>query len=283
LRIAVTGAGGRVGSQVVRLLAGGSGHEIVALARRDLHLPELPRRVSSVVADYADPRALRAGLRGVDTLVFVSSDGPVAQMIVHHHNVIQAAMDSGVSHIVALSGLDSDIASPFCYAVGYGYTEQLLQEAGCGFSIARASIYTEFFLGILDQLRVGAQLRVPAGSGRISLVSRDDIAHCLAALAVTPATGGHHEVTGPEALDMDMIAALAAQEWRTPVEYVELSADAYSRELANTGEDPWWVYAYASMFASIREQRWASVSGQVTELTGRHPATVRKVLTQPRA
>lgn len=133
MRIAVTGAGGRVGSQVVRLLAGGSGHEIVALGRRDLHLPELPRRVSSVVADYSDPRALRAGLRGVDTLVFVSSDGPVAQMIVHHHNVIQAAMDSGVSHIVALSGLDSDVASPFCYAVGYGYTEQLLQEAGCGF------------------------------------------------------------------------------------------------------------------------------------------------------
>jgi NAD(P)H dehydrogenase (quinone) len=275
----LTGAGGRVGSQVVRLLAGGSGHEIVALGRRELHLPELPGRVSSVVADYADRRALRAGLRGVDTRVFVSSDGPVAQMIVHHHNVIQAAMDSGVRHIVALSGLDSDIASPFCY----GYTEQLLQEAGCGFSIARASIYTEFFLGILDQLRVGAQLRVPAGSGRISLVSRGDIANCLAALAVTPAAGGHHEITGPEALDMDTIAALAAQEWRTPVEYVELSADAYSRELANAGEDPWWVYAYASMFASIREHRWASVSDQVTELTGRHPATVRKVLTQTRA
>jgi NAD(P)H dehydrogenase (quinone) len=49
----------------------------------------------------------------------------------------------GTDRIVALSGLDADLSSPFCCAVSYGYTERLLAESGCLVSIARASVYSE--------------------------------------------------------------------------------------------------------------------------------------------
>jgi NAD(P)H dehydrogenase (quinone) len=76
LRIAVTGASGQVGGQVVRLLAAEQPHEIVALSRRGLPSRRWPARASAHAADYSDPQALGAALRGADTLVFVSSDGP---------------------------------------------------------------------------------------------------------------------------------------------------------------------------------------------------------------
>jgi uncharacterized protein YbjT (DUF2867 family) len=47
------------------------------------------------------------------TLVFVSSNGPVAEVMVHYRHVIRAARDSGVARNVALSGLDADPSSPF--------------------------------------------------------------------------------------------------------------------------------------------------------------------------
>ena len=172
MRIAVTGASGQIGSQVVRLLAGEQAHQVVALSRRVLPSGRWPAGVSARAADYADLEALSTALRGADTLVFVSSDGPVAQVMVHHHNVIRAARASGVAHIVALSGLDADPCSPFCYAVSYGYTERLLAGSGCLVSIARASIYSEFFTGFLTRARAGGQVRLPAADGRISLVSR---------------------------------------------------------------------------------------------------------------
>ena len=131
MRIAVTGASGQIGGQVVRLLAGEQAHQVVALSRRVLPSGGWPPGVSARAAGYADPEALSTALRDVDTLVFVSSDGPVAQVMVHHHNVIRAARASGVAHIVALSGLDADPFSPFCYAVSYGYTERLLAGSGC--------------------------------------------------------------------------------------------------------------------------------------------------------
>src|SRR5712691_7256048 len=203
LRIAVTGASGRIGGQVVQLLATEQPHQVVALSRRGLPSGLQSTRVNARAVDYADPEALGAALRDVDTLVFVSSDGPVAEVMVHHQNVIRAARDRGVAHIVALSGLDADLSSPFCYAVSYGYTERLLAESGCAISIARASIYSEFFLGFLARARASGQLRLPAADGRISLVSRSDVARCLAALALAPATGRHHDITGSQSLDLD--------------------------------------------------------------------------------
>ena len=65
-----------------------------------------------------------AAPRSADTLVFVSSDGPVAEVMVHYRHVIRAARDSGVARNVALSGLGADPSSPFCHAVSYGYTGQ---------------------------------------------------------------------------------------------------------------------------------------------------------------
>jgi NAD(P)H dehydrogenase (quinone) len=278
LRIAVTGATGQVGGQVVRLLAAEQPHQVVALSRRGLPSGQWSARVSARAADYADPSALGAALRGADTLVFVSSDGPVADVMVHHRNVIRAARDSGVAHIVALSGLDADLSSPFCYAVSYGYTEQLLAESGCPVSIARASIYSEFFLGFLARSRASGQLRLPAADGGISLVSRADVARCLAALAVAPPSGRHHDITGPQSLDLAKIAALATREWGTLLEYVAITPSEHCTEMATAGEDPWWMYAYSTMFASIREQRWVAVSDEVHRLTGCWPTPVHETL-----
>jgi NAD(P)H dehydrogenase (quinone) len=269
LRIAVTGSTGRIGGQVVRQVAAGQQHEVIALSRRALPPGHWPPGVSARAADYADPEALAAALRGVDTLVFVSGDGPVAQVMVQHENVIRAAGASGVGHIVALSGLDADVSSPFCYAVSYGYTERLLAGSGCAVSIARASIYAEFFAGFLAEARADGQLRLPAADGRISLVSRGDVARCLAALALAPASGRHHDITGPQSLDLAAIAAAGARD--TPLIYTDITPGEHCARMAATGEDPWWMYAFSSMFASIREQRWAAVSGEVRRLTGHRP------------
>jgi NAD(P)H dehydrogenase (quinone) len=278
LRIAVTGAGGRLGGQVVELLAGAQAHQVVALTRRDVRLGPQLRQVSMVAADYQDIAALRAGLHGVETLVFVSSDGAAARVALHHHNVVAAAVASGVSHIVALSSLDADLASPFCYAVTNGYTEQLLGESGCPISIARASIYAGFFMRWLTPARASGQIRVPAADGRISLVSRADVGRCLAALAVAAPTGRHHDITGPESLDLATIASLCEREWGMPVEYADLTPAEHRREMARAGEDPWWLYAFSTMFDSVREQRWAPVSDEVLRLTGRPPESVRGLL-----
>jgi NAD(P)H dehydrogenase (quinone) len=280
MRIAVTGATGRLGGQVAKALAATGDHQVIAVSRRPAGRTAPAARLTAAVADYSDLPALRAALQGVDTLVFVSSDGETVHVLRHHQNVIQAAADNGVGHIVALSALDADTGSPFCYGMSYGYTEQMLYDSGCAISIARASIYTEFFLQLLTLARSGNEIRLPAADGRISLVSRADVGRCLAALAVGAPTSQHHDITGPEAPGLATIATMAASQWGTPLGYANVTPADFQIDLARGGEEAWWCYAYSTMFDSVREQRWASVSGEVLRLTGRPPAPVRDVLAQ---
>jgi NAD(P)H dehydrogenase (quinone) len=139
MRIAVTGASGQIGGQVVRLLAGEQAHQVVALSRRVLPSGRWPAGVRAGAAGYADPEALSTALRGVDTLVLVPGDGPVAQVMARHHNPVRAARASGVAHVAALSGLDADPCSPFCYAVSYGHTGRLPAGSRCAVPIARGA------------------------------------------------------------------------------------------------------------------------------------------------
>lgn len=126
MRIAVTGAAGSLGGRVVQLLADRADVDVVAMTRRKLPTEAFPPQVEAAVADYADPPALRAALKGVDTLVFVSSDGPDARVLLHHRNVVAAVAAERVGHVAALSSVDADMASLFCYAVVNRLTEDLL-------------------------------------------------------------------------------------------------------------------------------------------------------------
>jgi NAD(P)H dehydrogenase (quinone) len=245
-RVAVTGARGRLGDQVVKLLRGQAGVEVVGLTR--------------AVADYDDRLALTAGLAGVHTLVLVSSDGEADRVLQHHLNLVAAATANGVGHVVALSSVDADLASPFCYARVNALTEQALLDSGCAVTAVRASIYTEFFETLLDGATVDGQLRLPAEDARVALVARTDVGRSLAACALLPPSGPL-DVTGPAALDMAALAAARGASY-VPVSEAEFAAGVAQRET------PWWAYAYTSMFGSIREHRWEVVTDTVRQLTG---------------
>jgi NAD(P)H dehydrogenase (quinone) len=245
-RVAVTGARGRLGDQVVKLLRGQAGVEVVGLTR--------------AVADYDDRLALTAGLAGVHTLVLVSSDGEADRVLQHHLNLVAAATANGVGHVVALSSVDADLASPFCYARVNALTERALLDSGCAVTAVRASIYTEFFETLLDGATVDGQLRLLAEDARVALVARTDVGRSLAACALLPPSGPL-DVTGPAALDMAALAAARGASY-VPVSEAEFAAGVAQRET------PWWAYAYTSLFGSIREHRWEVVTDTVRQLTG---------------
>jgi len=244
--IGVTAATGGVGSRVVRhLLARADRPEVVALARPH--------------ADYDDPASLRTAFAGLDTLVFVASDGVAEKVRRHHEHVVSAIADVGVEHVVYLSILDIAPDSRFYYSPGHQETEAWLTESGARTCFARTSIFADFFV---ETWLASGELAVPAGDGGMSLVTREDTARALAAAAATGAEG-IVDVTGPEALTAAQIAAIAG------VAHEPLDDAEYRRRLAAEGNPEWLVEAFASMFTSVREGRFAAVSGDVPRLTGR--------------
>ena len=268
--VAVTGATGRLGSRVVARLLGAH-RPVIALARRPAVIP--PRRdLLARFADYDDPPSLSAALTGVDTLVFISSDGVAESMGRHHEHVVAAAIQAGVRRVVYTSIIDDRPDSRFYYAAVHRATEARLAASRRQRLIARTSIFADFFLDtwLVPALRAG-ELAVSAGGGTMSLVTCDDVAAALA-VAARSEREGVIRLTGPEALTAAQLTEIASAVAGRPLANRPLDDAGYRRRLAAERTPDWLIEAYTSMFTSVRQGRFAAVSPDVETLTG-HPAS----------
>ncbi len=105
MKIAVIGATGRAGSQIVRELAS-RGHQVTAIARHVEQVPALPG-VTAKVGDAGDPAALAALLKGHDAVVSAvrfQSASPEA--------LIGAVRAAGVPRYLVVGGAASLEAAP---------------------------------------------------------------------------------------------------------------------------------------------------------------------------
>ncbi|GAA2124473.1 NAD(P)H-binding protein [Glycomyces algeriensis] len=271
--IGITGATGGVGSGVIRHLRAAGRDDLVALARR----PEaLPPGVTARRADYDDPASLAEALRGLDTLVMVSSDGIAETMARHHRNVIAACAPD--VHIVYTSIIDIAPDTRFYYAPGHRETEALLADRP--HCLARTGVFADFFADTwLETATATGELVLPLGDGApgTSFVAREDVSRALAA-AATARLEGVVDLTGPEALTGDQIAAAVTAALGKPLRYQPIDDADYRARLAADGEPEWLIEAYASMFRSVREARFATAPGDVERLTGTPPMTFAEYL-----
>lgn len=273
--IAVTGANGTIGGAVLRQLAqrDSTVDELLALTRRPLVWEQgAASAPENRIARYEDREALNEALLGVETVVMVSSDGESSELLMHHRNIIDAARGAGVERLVLLSSQGASRESPFCYSITNACTEEIAIQSGLSVAIVRASIFADFFMSFVGEaLRVG-ELRIPAGEGRISFVQRSDVAAALGALALEGAVEGEYLITGPEGLGMLEVAERVSASFSTPIEYVDIEPARYRIELVEAGTDPWWAYAYATMFEAVRRQEFAPCTDDLEGLTGVKPS-----------
>ena len=171
----------------------------------------------TATADYADRAGLRTALRGVDTLVFVSSDGEATKVLVQHQNVIEAAADSDINHIVALSGLDADLEFSLLLR-RHVRPHRTAPSSRAAARSGRPRLHLHRVLPRVARTRHAAAANSrPTGSRRARLIRlASDVVRTLAALATVPPTGQTHDITGPEALDLPTLAALRNRNGKPP-------------------------------------------------------------------
>lgn len=259
-----------MGGAVVKGLLDAGHTDVRALVREPSRCVDLQRVAAVRRADYSSREEMAAALTGVGTLVFISSDGEAASALVHHINVLDAAVRAGVEHVVYLSILDLAPDSPFCFAPMHRETERMLRDRNLPHTVVRASVYGEFFTHWLVDAAASGKLALPMGEGRVSLVSRGDVARCLVECAihrsgtVVKATGGH-------SFDLSELADITARFGPRPVKDTDIEPAEFSSLLLRQGVTPWWIYAFTSMFESVREKRFEAVTGDISALTGRPP------------
>jgi len=177
----------------------------------------LPRRpAADLAATRPDtptttiPLPLSAALAGVDTLVFVSSDGVAESMVSHHEQVVATSIDAGVRRVVYTSIIGDQPDTRFSYAPVHHATGAQLEASGLQHLVARTSIFADCFVDtwLAPALQQG-ELALPDGGGAMSLLTCEDAAAALAAAALGDREG-LIRLTGPDALTAGQIAEIAS-------------------------------------------------------------------------
>ena len=140
-----------------------------------------------------------------------------------------------------------------------------------------AERYADFLPDIVGEDGV---IRGPAGAGRVSAVTLDDLAD-VAALVLQAAAehvGQTYDLTGPEDLTLAEVADTITAVTGRPVRYhAETLEEAYASR-ASYGAPDWQVDAWVSTYTSIAAGDQAVISADVERITGRPPLTLAELL-----
>ena len=221
----VTGATGRIGSELVRELRA-RGLAVRALVHTPARATALTgQQVEMVPGDFADPDSLDRAVAGVEQVFLLSPPHP--HQVQLQGNLVQAAQRAGVRHIVKLSALGASPDWPLPIPRWHWETEQQIEQAGFAFTHLRPNYFMQMILTLAPQVIQQGTLVVPAGAGRVSMVDARDIAAVAVAVLVEPGHAGQvYEITGPEALSfVDVAQQLTATTGR-PVKYVDISPES---------------------------------------------------------
>ena len=283
MSIVITGASGHLGARVVEILRADHGvapADLVLVTRSPEKLRDLAAEGAQVRrGDFDDPASLPPAFAGAEKALIVSTDR-VGTRVPGHMAAIDAAVAAGAQLIAYTSGINPSDSNPIGVMREHRQTEDHLRASAPGWAILRNSVYAEV-------LAAGAEAALSSGShvtndgdGRTAYVARDD---CAAAAAAVLATDGHagkiYDVTGPDSLSADDVAALYSELGGRPVQVVHVDDEAYAAGLIEHAGLPRPVAeVYASFGTGARRGYSAPVSDAVQQLTGRAPRAAREVL-----
>jgi NAD(P)H dehydrogenase (quinone) len=275
--ILVTGATGNLGKSTIKsLVAKGIAETgIAALVRDESKAAELKSTGIQVkLGDYQDVDSLKRAFQGIDKLLLISSSAAIADRFEQHKNAIDAAKETGVSHLVYTGFAMKDLTQSSMTAdVHYhASTAAYLKQATLPYTVMNNTFYADLIPLLIGKNVLEEGVSIPAGDGKIPFLPLADMAEALAVVLTTPGHANKEYVMAAEtAFSFAEIADMLAASTGRTIAYHQPEVRVYMAQLVQAGlseEDAAYIARYAKAFA---HGEFDIHTSDVKQLLGRSP------------
>lgn len=268
--ICITGAGGTVGSEVVKQLQ--SAQQPFRLAYFSHAKAEAARTkgLEAVVIDYNKPENLQTAFKNCDRLFLL---GPNAMNQTQLElNAVEAAKTAGVQYVVKQSIMGA-VEESYSLAKVHRPIEKAIESSGLAWTFLRPNSFMQNVETFMSRtIRTEGALYSASGDGKISHVDVRDIA-TVAVQALT--TLGHEKkaytLTGFEAITYRDLANELSKALGHPIVHVSLSSSDLKQGMLADGMSEELADRMLDLERYFRENGASRVSDDIKQVTGKRP------------
>ncbi|HLT86979.1 MAG TPA: SDR family oxidoreductase [Sphingobacterium sp.] len=280
--IAITGANGNLGQATIQfLLQKVLPTDIIAIVRNPEKLTDSHiKNVTIRKADYNNQQELEEALKRVTTLLQISTTSTGETGKRQEKNVVLAAKAMGVKRIVYTSSLTPKSNAHFLATHQAMATEQEILKSDLDYTFLRNSLYMEVIPGLIGNAMETKEIRYPSGDGRVSFVSRLDIAEAIANIL----TGSEHdnqiyEITGDTAYSFTELAQLISIEKKCiKINHTDISEKVFREELISYQIPVDVADLLVSMANGIKSGEFSYVDRALEKLLDRKPLALAEYI-----
>lgn len=285
-KILITGATGNLGNATVKELVKKVTPENIAVLVRDATKADDLKQLGVEIrtGNYDDSATLVSAFTGIDKLLFVSGS-EIENRMQQHENVVKAAKEAGVKHVVYTSFMRKDETenSPIAMvAQSHLKAEELLKESGMVYTFLKNGLYMDIlpmFLG--EKVIENGVIYLPAGDGKTAFTLRNDMALVNAEVLTTE---GHenkvYNIANNEAVTFSDIADILTEISGKTITYTSPTPDEFIKTLTDAGVPVEMAHFSLAFASGMKAGEFSETSNDIEKLTGRKPTSIKQFLQQ---
>ncbi|KGO92003.1 SDR family oxidoreductase [Flavobacterium subsaxonicum] len=280
--ILVTGSTGHLGTATINfLLEKLPASQIAALARDENKAADFKAKGIDIrIGDYKNTNSLNTALTGIDTVLLISS-ADMDDRFRQHANVIDAAKQNGVKHVIYTSADVKDINNSLTGDIAdvHARTSDYLRKSELTYTLLNNNLYADVLPQFIGEKAVETGVYFPAGEGRVPFATRSDMAQAAAnVLTTTGHDNKEYTIAADVSYSFAEIAQILSEISGKEVPYISPTSEEFAQALTAAGVPPFYVGMLSDFAQAIKADEFNTQNTDLPKLLDREPTPLKAYL-----